>query len=56
MTNERAVEIVSESLAEIENTPAWDLAWVFLNEDIAQFDADGFVEQELFELLNQFPR
>jgi len=56
MTNERAVEIVSESLAEIKNTPAWDVAWVFLNEDIAEFDADGFVEQELFELLKQFPQ
>lgn len=55
MTNERAVQIVRESLVDLENTPAWDLAWVFLNEDIAENDVDGWLNQELGELLAQFP-
>jgi hypothetical protein len=55
MTNERAVQIIGESIEYLEGTPAWDLAWVFLNEDIAEDDVDGWLAQDLDKLLHQFP-
>lgn len=55
MTNERAVQIIGESIEYLEGSRAWDLAWVFLNEDIAENDVDGWLSKDLEDLLDQFP-